>query len=533
MRRCTPLALALLLLALPGAASARTARIIGGDVADPAAWPSTVALMTTFGSQFCGGSIVAPRWVLTAGHCKLYAASSVEVLAGTADLRSGGDRIAVDRQLRHPRYRQTVPGAPRNDLMLLHLEQASVAPPIALASGSTGARTGDLLHVAGWGATSYDAADDSFGPGANRLRQTAVRVRDDDACTRAYGRRAYHGTDMLCAALPGRDACAGDSGGPLVLGPGPDAVLVGVVSWGTGCALRAYPGVYSLVARNRCWITSTIGPPRAPTAIALSEGDTSLQVDWRWTRPCPDAPAPDAFRVTIAETGLSTTVIGTHRRVTLTGLPTARTLTVSVAALNRNGAGATRRGSATTGPNPVSGSRIAWTGRGAVRVAFGLAGHLAALRWRLEAGTGLRFHAGPWHDEGPSDAASLHAEGIAGLPVGRAIAARIVVDDGTRVAHGALVQLPVPTRPAALGRVRVRGSLARRSLAVCDLGPWSGTRPFDVRRQWLLAGRAVRGATGRTLRITAAMVGRGLSCRVRIGGPGGVGTATSARRVVT
>ena len=67
---------------------------------------------------------------------------------------------------------------------------------------------------------------------------------------------------MLCAAVPGggKDACTGDSGGPLVIvtGTGEEKrmVLVGVTSWGEGCADKDYPGVYSRVTTNLEWILS-------------------------------------------------------------------------------------------------------------------------------------------------------------------------------------------------------------------------------------------------------------------------------------
>lgn len=79
-----------------------------------------------------------------------------------------------------------------------------------------------------------------------------VNVVSQAACARAYLRIATISTGMVCAngINPPRDACQGDSGGPLVVGQH----LIGIVSWGEGCANTNYPGVYTRVSTYNSWI---------------------------------------------------------------------------------------------------------------------------------------------------------------------------------------------------------------------------------------------------------------------------------------
>lgn len=89
------------------------------------------------------------------------------------------------------------------------------------------------------------------------MRAAVVPIYNQEKCAKAYKNIGTITDRMICAGFDkgGKDACQGDSGGPLVT----NNVLVGVVSWGYGCAVPNFPGVYSRVASVRHWITEQSG----------------------------------------------------------------------------------------------------------------------------------------------------------------------------------------------------------------------------------------------------------------------------------
>lgn len=217
--------------------------------------------------QYCSGTVVAKKLVLSAVHCNNFPPELVRIViqAVVLDHASQTQYYHVRGVEKHPQF-AVVPLKLANgrtldglvyDLALYVLDRDPGVTPVALTGAKSKSavlalKTGRAL---GWGVTGAGRA-------APALVYLDVPIVDDAVCGKSYSPLQ---PAMLCAGLErgGKDTCQGDSGGPLlVLGKSGKAEQAAVVSFGEGCGTPEFYGIYSSLPEGRDWVLSRLAIPR-------------------------------------------------------------------------------------------------------------------------------------------------------------------------------------------------------------------------------------------------------------------------------
>ncbi|MBY3243318.1 trypsin-like serine protease [Rhizobium laguerreae] len=257
-------------------------RVIGGQTAKKGEWPWQVKILAPdpeqrgrFGGH-CGGSLISPRWILTAAHCVTSGRSGKQdlfardllIVEGKSKIDKviavdGPDKpgLAVEEVIIHEDFDRKVFA---NDIALIKLSEPAKSKPAILASASDDEveAAGHPAVVTGWGYTKADHGwDDQYLP--TELQEVELPIVPREDCRAAYRDSSMRMNPIdernVCAgyAKGGKDACQGDSGGPLVAQrPDKRWIQLGIVSWGAGCAEAEHYGVYTRVAAFRDWIAA-------------------------------------------------------------------------------------------------------------------------------------------------------------------------------------------------------------------------------------------------------------------------------------
>ncbi|MFD8371591.1 S1 family peptidase [Streptomyces sp. NPDC059688] len=237
------------LLASP-TASAAPQPIVGGTTTTTTAYPFMMQITDASQNQFCGGTLVAPKKVVTAAHCMVgETTGSIRVIGGRTYLNGTNGTVSrVSKIWINPDYTDATNG---DDVAVLTL---STSMPYTTAKYVSSSQTsvyaaGSTARILGWGTTSEN------GSSSNQLRTATVPIVSDSSCRSSYG-SDFVQSDMVCAGYTsgGVDTCQGDSGGPLLIG----GALAGITSWGEGCAEAGYPGVYTRLTTFSNLVTTQV-----------------------------------------------------------------------------------------------------------------------------------------------------------------------------------------------------------------------------------------------------------------------------------
>ena len=256
---------------LLGGLAPPAAAIVGGRPVQRGSFQYVADVRIGGSALGCTGVLIAPSWVITAGHCASMSGSAstglvpsrpawparayrVELGSPFADGR-GGEIHRVSRVIVDNHY--LVTNGVGNDVALLELKSASRVKPMLIAPPRPALwHAGVIGTIAGFGTTSENAVAPP-----PRMRYARVPFTSDAYCAKKYpfgpevvtNDGYFDPRDMVCAGYRqgGTDTCEGDSGGPLLSAlPDGKRVLVAVTSFGDGCAKPGHPGVYDLVARG-------------------------------------------------------------------------------------------------------------------------------------------------------------------------------------------------------------------------------------------------------------------------------------------
>ncbi|XP_070156239.1 soluble guanylate cyclase 89Db [Polyergus mexicanus] len=239
----------------------RKRRIVDGQVTNIYEYPWLVS-MTKKGTFYCAGSVISRKHILTAAHClQGFDIKTIKLVLMDSE-RPSISSNAIVRHIKstiiHENYRAST--AFNNDIAIIEMDQPvsvnDVVRTACLPEDRTIDYTGAIATVVGWGRTGENK------PVSNELRKVDLPILSKEECDQAGYAKNRITENMFCSGYldGGRDACFGDSGGPLhVKGVYGQLEVIGIVSWGRGCAKPNFPGIYTKLTNYIEWLKDNLG----------------------------------------------------------------------------------------------------------------------------------------------------------------------------------------------------------------------------------------------------------------------------------
>ena len=354
-------------------------RIVGGVDAPRNYYNHQVAILAGSAASgwgfVCGGSLVASNMVICAAHCTAYAkAVAIKRYVNSNTGNPEEEIIEICQTTNHPKYGTAGSAFDMSVYKLCkHSTKTTTADYITLNSSSDIPQSNNKLTVTGWGALKEG------GPQAVNLQKVVLDYIPNAACNVNYSGAISQ--DMMCAGIPqvgGKDACQGDSGGPLIMdgGTATSHVLLGVVSWGAGCAAPQFPGVYARVSFFKDWLQTMALEYQAFPSLKFTSNGKAVESADPIPKPSTDTstlntltgsattdsttnnpPPPESPSTTNTATSTTSTTntgsTNTNTVTTNTGSTNTNTFTTTTGSSNTNN-GSTNTNTVTTNTNTAT-----------------------------------------------------------------------------------------------------------------------------------------------------------------------------------